>query len=542
MIGAAIGWVVNFVKAHWPLLLGILTGPIGMAVVLIVKYWGRIKSGFSDAYHGTINIGKSLINWITGLPGRAGAALGALGARIVAIAVAAWTHFKTATIQKATDTVSWLNGLPGRARAALGNLGRLLWSAGADMLRGLLNGIKSISVSSVMSGIAHSAVSSFKSVLGIHSPSRVFRQIGIYLNEGLVDGLTGSTAKVKTATKRIETLLMQTYNKVADLRGTKGVSNKWVNAHEAAIKKLEAYAKKEDKVLRSLAAKRDSVATKIKAAQKHLKDLQKKWTDEVKSVSDGIKQGFSIVTEAPQEGVNLTSQDVVNKMQDQMQKAVAFAAQLQALRKKGLSADLISQIAAAGVDQGGATAAALSTATKGQIAQINSLNTQTNNAATSAGKAVADAMYGNGIKAAQGLVKGLQSQEKKIEQQMLKIAKAMQKAIKQALGIHSPSVVFASIGQWIPKGLAAGVADGASHATRAVHRLAGSMVSAGAGAFTGSGLAVAGAGGRGTVVHNTVHVQVEGHVLTEQKLRDLVEKQMTRLGMRNSRTYAPYKR
>jgi TP901 family phage tail tape measure protein len=544
MIGAAIGWVVSFVKAHWPLLLAILTGPIGIAVLLIVKYWGKIKSGFLDAYHGTINVGKSLINWIAGLPGRAGAALAALGAKIVSVATNAWNSFKTATVNKASDLLSYVKGLPGRITSGLGKMGSLLLSAGKDLIMGFIHGVeqKAADAVGIVKHIGSEAVSGIKGILGIHSPSRVFRQIGIYLNEGLVDGLTGSTAKVKTATRRIETLLMQTYNKVADLRGTKGVSNKWVTSHEKTIKKLEAYAKKEGKVLRSLAAARDSVATKIKAAQKKLKDLQKSWSDEVKSVADGIMQGFSIVTEAPQEGVALTSQDVINKMQDQMQKAVAFAAQLQALKKKGLSADLIAQIAAAGVDQGGATAAALSTATKGQIDQLNQMNKQTKNAATSAGQSVADAMYGSGIKAAQGLVKGLQSQEKAIEKQMMKIAKAMQKAIKSALGIHSPSRVFAAIGQWIPRGLAAGVEGGTTHATRAVHRLAGHMASAGAGAFAGSGLALAGAGGRGTIVHNSVHITVEGNVLTEKKLRDIVEKQMLQLGMRNPTTYSKYKR
>ncbi|MFD7001194.1 hypothetical protein ACFWA5_34280 [Streptomyces mirabilis] len=78
-------------------------------------------------------------------------------------------------------------------------------------------------------------------------------------------------------------MLIQTYNKVADLKGSKGVSNRWVKSHEAMIKHLEAYAKREDKALRSLAAKRDSGATKLKAAQKNLAALQKSWSDEVKS-------------------------------------------------------------------------------------------------------------------------------------------------------------------------------------------------------------------------------------------------------------------
>ncbi|MFJ5151355.1 phage tail tape measure protein, partial [Streptomyces sp. NPDC088353] len=54
LIGQAVSWCVDFVKAHWPLLLALLTGPIGIAVGLIVKYWDKIKSGFSDAYHGTV--------------------------------------------------------------------------------------------------------------------------------------------------------------------------------------------------------------------------------------------------------------------------------------------------------------------------------------------------------------------------------------------------------------------------------------------------------------------------------------------------------
>ncbi|MCI3277659.1 phage tail tape measure protein [Streptomyces cylindrosporus] len=592
-IGAIIGWCVDFVKAHWPLLLAILTGPIGIAVAFIVKYWKQISSGFVEAYHATVGAGKTLIGWIAGLPGKAKAAIVGLTVAILSVAIKAWADFRTATIQKALAAVAWVKGLPGRVRSALGNLGSLLLGAGKALIGGFIAGIKNMAGSAysaakgvvskiaglfphspakegpfsgrgwtlhsgralmdgladgiragaprahaTMRGAAKATADAFARTLGIASPSKVFRQLGVYINTGLVDGLTGSMAKVKAATRRIESLLMQTYSKVADLKGTRGVSNSWVKSHEKTIKKLEAYAKKEDKVLRGLAAKRDSVAAKLKTAQKKLKDLQKAWSDEVKNVSQGIMQGFSIVTEAPQEGFALTAQDVVNKMRDQQQKAVQFAAQLQALKKKGLSADLIAQIAAAGVDQGGATATALAGATKDQIKQINAANTATKNAATSAGKSVADAMYGSGIKAAQGLVKGLQSQEKAIEKQMLKIAKKMATTIKNALKIKSPSQVFAQIGQWIPRGLAAGITRHAHHATTAVHRLAGSV--AGAGSFAGTGLAVAGAGG--TVIHQHFHFNIEGNAVTVDRLAKDVETAFLRRGMRNPSTYPAYKR
>jgi hypothetical protein len=559
-VSAAVTWVVGFVKGHWQLLFALITGPIGLAVGLVVKYWGKISSGFSSAYHATVNVGRSLGSWVAGLPGRIYGWLSGLAGGLSSRASAAWSSFKAVTISKASEALAWIRSIPGKAKSALGSLGGLLVSAGRALLQGFINGIKSMaspvasaahSVLSKISGLfphspaewgpfsgsgwtlhsgralmqglvagindgspravstmaaaAQATSDAFARTLGIASPSKVFRQLGIYVNEGLVDGLTGSTARVKAATRRIESLLIQTYNKVADLKGHKGVSNKWVKSHEKTVKHLEAYAKKEDKILRSLAAKRDSVAAKLKSAQSKLAALQKQWSDEVKSVANGVMQGFSVVTEAPQEGFALSAQDVVNKMRDQMNKAVQFAAQLQALKKKGLSSDLLEQIAAAGVDQGGATAAALQNASASQIKQINSLNTTTKSAATSAGKAVADSMYRAGIKSAQGLVKGLQSQEKAIEKQMMRIAKSMEKAIKKALGIKSPSRVFTEIGTWIPKGLAKGVEASAHHATRAAEMLAGAVTGAGAGFMPGAGLAPVGARGGAagaTVVHN----------------------------------------
>jgi hypothetical protein len=419
-------------------------------------------------------------------------------------------------------------------------LGGLLLGAGMDLIRGLIHGVENMASSAIsaVKSVGSSMVSGIKGVLGISSPSKVFRQLGIYVNDGLVDGLTGSTARVKTATNRVASLLTETFNEVADLRGTKGVSNSWVNAHEATLKHLESYAAREDKTLRSLAARRDAITPKITAAQKALAAAQKQWQTEVDTVAKGVMQGFSIITQAPQDGYAMTAQDVVNNLQGQYQKAMQFAAQLQSLQKRGLSSTLIQQLASAGVDQGGATATALAGASASQIKQLNSLQSATQNAANGVGDAVADSMYGAGLKSAQGLVKGLQSQQKAIENQMTKIAQSMQSAIKKALGIHSPSKVFAEIGSWIPQGLAVGVDQNTHHATGAVNRLAGAVTGAGAVA----GVAMAGGGGGNVVNQYTVNVTVQGTVRSERDLRDVVEQQMLRLGMRNSQTYASYKR
>ncbi len=69
--------VWNWLKTNWPLLLGILTGPIGLAVVEIVKHWDtvvgfvkaipdRIASAASGMWDGIKNSFKAVINWIIG--------------------------------------------------------------------------------------------------------------------------------------------------------------------------------------------------------------------------------------------------------------------------------------------------------------------------------------------------------------------------------------------------------------------------------------------------------------------------------------------
>ncbi len=67
--------VISWVKGNWPLILGILTGPIGLAVLYISRHWdsivktvkglpGRIASAASGMWDGIKNAFRSAINWI----------------------------------------------------------------------------------------------------------------------------------------------------------------------------------------------------------------------------------------------------------------------------------------------------------------------------------------------------------------------------------------------------------------------------------------------------------------------------------------------
>lgn len=45
-IKGAVSAVINWIKRNWPLILAVLTGPIGLAVLAIVKHWDKIKGAF----------------------------------------------------------------------------------------------------------------------------------------------------------------------------------------------------------------------------------------------------------------------------------------------------------------------------------------------------------------------------------------------------------------------------------------------------------------------------------------------------------------
>ncbi|MCX5285697.1 phage tail tape measure protein [Streptomyces sp. NBC_00198] len=604
-IASVVTWLVGWVKAHWPLLLAILTGPIGIAVLLIMKYWKKISSGFMSAYHTTVNAGRTLVAWVKGLPASIAHALGSLAARLGTNASNAWRSFKLAMVKAVVAVVTYVQGIPHRTVVALGKLGSLLYSAGRSLITGFVNGIKSMaggaydaahslvskigglfphspakegpfsgrgwtlhSGRALMDGLAQgiragapnavavmrsaalATSNGFAQTMGIHSPSTVFRSLGIYVNQGLVDGLTASTARVKAATRRIETLFIQTRNRLKDSRTTGKTrggrnTNAWVAQKLRALSNVERYVKREDGVMKSLAAKRDSTAKKLKDAQKKVADLQKSWTTKRDEIASSIMQGMSVVTESPDEGRSVNSFDIVAKMREQYKAAADFTKNLAALRKKGVRTDLIEQIASAGVAGGGDTARALAAASSGQIKEMNSLQAGMKAKAKSTGTTVADAMYKSGIQAAKGLVKGLQKQEKSIEKQMVSIAKKMAAAIKRALKIKSPSRVFSDIGEFIPQGLAVGIGGEAHRAVAAARKLAAGVTQAGM-PTAGGGFQPLPMGGLigGTVIHQHqhVHMNVEGHVLTERKLIALVQEGTAQVGARNPTTYPAYRR
>jgi hypothetical protein len=486
--------VFAWLKVIWTNVVSVFHFAWDLIVNIVKVAWALISDEFTAGMHFVMNLFAVIIDIMTGHWSKA------------------WQDIKKLVSQGLSDIWHLIKDVGSK-------FGTLLWDAGKDLVRGLINGVKSMAgaVGSTLSNLAHNAMDSFKSVLGIKSPSRVFHQFGIWINEGLANGLTGSLSKIRSALSKTENMLLD-LAKGKKLRG------------------LEHYVTVEGAQLIRLANQRDSVAKRLKSAQAALKKVQDEWTSTRNDVAQNIVSGASIVMQSQDDGAAISAGDVVANLQNQVQQATQFAANLEALKRKHLRADLVQQIAAAGVDQGGATAQALLGANSAQIAQINGLQKQLNLSAQGAGATVANSMFGAGLNAAKGLVKGLQSQESAIEKQMVRIAKSMEKALKHALGIKSPSRVFHELGRYVSAGLVGGVDSG----NRDVEAAAGRMASAllrGSDVPSLSGSAVS----TGMIQHN-VHIEVHGSVRSDRDLRDVIQQEMYRYGGRNSVTWQQFKR
>ena len=69
--------LVGWIRGNWPLLLAIITGPIGLAVRFVLSKWDEIRSG-------VVSKTQALIGWLRGMPGRILGALGNLGSLLTA--------------------------------------------------------------------------------------------------------------------------------------------------------------------------------------------------------------------------------------------------------------------------------------------------------------------------------------------------------------------------------------------------------------------------------------------------------------------------
>jgi len=150
-IAVAAAWLLSI----WPIVL--VVAAVAAAVFLIIKYWSDIVAAAEATFR--------------------------FIARIF------------------MDIVHFFERLPGEILRALGSFNMLLYNAGRDLIAGLINGIKHMAAEAVDAAkhVVSGAVDGAKHLLGIHSPSTVFFEIGTNVTRGLVGGLAAGRPRVAGA-------------------------------------------------------------------------------------------------------------------------------------------------------------------------------------------------------------------------------------------------------------------------------------------------------------------------------------------------------
>jgi TP901 family phage tail tape measure protein len=172
---------VNFIKSHWELLLAILTGPIGLAVLFIKDHWDKIRhdtAAFADDVVKTVkNLADDIVKTVTKLATDVGHFFESMwddlferekrGITTIIDTAKRWydnfsnvvyrlkedvINFFKQMFDRVTgdvrnwesDVVHWFEELPGKVINALSKLPGMMFTAGKNVIKALLDGIKSM--------------------------------------------------------------------------------------------------------------------------------------------------------------------------------------------------------------------------------------------------------------------------------------------------------------------------------------------------------------------------------------------------------------
>nr|UVX56795.1 MAG: hypothetical protein [Bacteriophage sp.] len=193
--------VFPFIQTVITTVMNIINGVITTVLAALQGNWNGVWTGIQNiavrVWNGIQNIVTAGMNTISGVVSSVMNAISStwsgLWNTVKNLASNAWNGI-TNTVRNGVNAVgNTVNGIGGKIKGAFSNAGSWLVSAGNNIIQGLINGIKGAIGNAVaaVKGAASSIVNAAKSALGIHSPSRVFRdEVGKMIPAGLGVGVT----------------------------------------------------------------------------------------------------------------------------------------------------------------------------------------------------------------------------------------------------------------------------------------------------------------------------------------------------------------
>jgi hypothetical protein len=157
-----------------------------------------VVSGFGDKLSSVKNKASSIIS-------SAKTAISNWGASFKSSAKTLISNVVTGFGDKLSSVKNKASEIAKSAKNAIGNWYDSFKSIGRNLISGLITGIgdKAYSLVKKAKGVVSDAIQAAKNLLGIRSPSRVFAEMGRYVDEGFIVGLDKFAGKVATASKNV---------------------------------------------------------------------------------------------------------------------------------------------------------------------------------------------------------------------------------------------------------------------------------------------------------------------------------------------------
>lgn len=190
---------------------------------------------------------------------------------------------------------------------------------------------------------------------------------------------------------------------------------------------------------------KDKLKTALDDAKDQLKDAQEAFTEFGKTVSDGIKEGFSFAD--AKEAGSETGGGFLAGLRDQVAGVKQYAANVDILLRRGLSQQALSEVLNAGAEAGAAIAAELVAGGQDAITGpngVNALVATVQDVADKLGLDSASRFYQAGVDQGQALVAGLESVLAKYEK-ILKNPNLSTKRLNALLEQAQTDIAFTQI-------------------------------------------------------------------------------------------------
>lgn len=199
-ISAAVMWVWNGIVAFLTPIITTITTVISTGIEFVrgiwASVWGWVSSFFTAIWNGIVAFFTPIINRIRSIIAAVTGAIRGIWASVWGWVSSFFSGVWNNLVGFASGAISRLAGVLGRIRSAVwgavAGAGSWLVQTGRNIITGLWRGISGAIgwLRSLVSNALGSIVSWAKSKLGIHSPSRVFRdQVGAMISEGIAVGI-----------------------------------------------------------------------------------------------------------------------------------------------------------------------------------------------------------------------------------------------------------------------------------------------------------------------------------------------------------------